>query len=173
MPPFLKIDFSEIPVLLGTFALGPLAGVVIELIKNLLHLTVSTTAGIGDLANFIVGCAYIIPAGLIYKRMKSRNGALIGLLTGVISMTLVASIANYYIFIPLYGIVLKFPVDAIIGMGNSVNGLIVSLKSLIAFGIAPFNIIKGIVISAVVLAIYKKVSPLLHSKYKQTVGSST
>lgn len=164
VPPFLKIDFSEIPVLIGTFALGPIAGIVIELIKNLLHLITTQTLGIGELANFLVGITFIIPAGLIYKKMKDRKGAIISLTMGIVSMTIFASLLNYYVFLPLYASVLKFPIDAVVGMGTQVNKNIVDAKSLIAFGIAPFNIFKGILISVLVMLMYKRISPLLRTK---------
>lgn len=164
LPTFLKIDLSEIPVLLGTFALGPVAGIIIELVKNLIHLTITSTAGIGELANFLVGITYVIPAGLIYKYVKNKKGAFIALVFGTVSMTIFASLLNYYVFIPLYGIVLKFPADAIIGMGTQVNKNIVSLKTFITLAIAPFNIVKGVVVSILVLLMYKRLSPLLHNK---------
>lgn len=164
MPGFLKIDFSEIPALLATFALGPLSGVAVELIKNLLHLLMTQTAGIGEMANFVVGCAMIVPAGLVYRRRKTRSGAFVALVVGIIAMCAAASIMNYFVLIPLYGLVLHFPLEAIIGMGTEANKSIVSLRTLIAYGIIPFNLIKGIGISLVMMLVYKKLSPILHVK---------
>ncbi|HEX3027780.1 MAG TPA: ECF transporter S component [Clostridia bacterium] len=166
MPPFLKIDFSEIPAMLAAFALGPIAAVIVELIKNLIHLTISSTTGIGELSNFLVGIAYLVPAGVIYKRIKSKKGAVISLIVGSISMAFFAAVLNYLLFIPLYGIVLNFPVNAVVGMGTEVNSLIVDLKTLIVFGIVPFNLIKSIIISALVLIMYKRLSPILHYQRK-------
>lgn len=162
-PVFLHIDFSDIPALLAAFALGPWSGAMVELIKNLIHLMITKTVGIGELANFIVGAAYVIPAGYVYKAMKNKKGALYGLIAGTVSMGIVASIFNYFVLLPLYATVLHFPIDAIVGMGTEANGAIVSVKSLVAYGILPFNLIKGIVVSIVVLLIYKKLSPLLHT----------
>ncbi|MCX8130523.1 MAG: ECF transporter S component [Clostridia bacterium] len=167
MPPFLKIDFSEVPVLLATFAMGPLSGIFVELIKNLLNLLATETAGVGEFANFFVGIAFVIPAGLMYKRNKSRNGALLAMSAGVLSMTVFASVFNYFVLLPMYSAVLHFPTEAIVGMGKEVNKYIVDVKSLIALGIAPFNIFKGVVVSVLVLIMYKKVSPLLHKTAKQ------
>lgn len=161
-PVFLKMDVSEIPVLLGAFSLGPSAGIIIELIKNLIHLLSTQTFGVGEMANFIVGSSMILPAGIIYKKYKSRQGAFIGLLTGIISMVLCAAFFNYYILIPLYETAFGIQMRQIILLGSKANENIVDLKSLIIYGIMPFNFIKGIVISLVTLLIYKKVSPILH-----------
>lgn len=162
MPPFLKIDFSEIPVLISAFALGPLSGVVVELIKNLIHLFMTQSAGIGEMANFFVGVSYILPAGLIYKYIKNKKGAVIGVISGTLVMVGFASIFNYFVFLPLYASLFKLPMDAIIQLGNNVNKNVVDVKTLIAFGIVPFNLIKGIIVSLIVLLIYKPLSPILH-----------
>ena len=103
MPPFLKLDLSEIIVLLGAFALGPLAGVAIELVKNLVHLPFSITGGVGEFANFVVGCALVVPAALVYKRNKTMKTAIKGLVIGSLSMVVLASLINYFVMIPLYG----------------------------------------------------------------------
>ncbi len=162
MPVFLKMDLSEIPVLVGTFALGPVAGVLIELLKNLFHALSTSTMGIGELANFIVGIAFVVPAGIIYNRKKGRSGALLALVVGGISMTVVAAIANYFVFIPLYQWALNWPLEAIIALGTKGNPSIVDLKSLIVLGIIPFNLLKAVIISVITVLIYKKISPILH-----------
>lgn len=162
MPPFLQLDFSEIPALLIAFSMGPLGGVMVELIKNLLHLMKTQTAGIGELANFLVGIFLVVPAGLIYQCNKSKKGAYLALFCGIVSMTIFASVFNYLVLLPLYAKVLGFSTEAIVAMGGQVNSMIVDIKTLIAFGIAPFNFIKGIIISLLVIMIYKRVSPILH-----------
>lgn len=162
LPWFLKLDFSEIPALLGAFALGPMVGVYISLIKNLLHLPYSQTAGIGEAANFLVGIAFIIPAGSLYKSNKTKQGAILGLATGILCMTLTATALNYWVLIPLYLAVLHIPQDVIVAMGQAANSRIVDLPTFVAFGVAPFNLIKGGILSAVTLLIYKRVSPILH-----------
>ncbi|ATW28288.1 ECF transporter S component [Candidatus Formimonas warabiya] len=162
MPPFMQIDLSEIPALLTAFSLGPGAGVLVELIKNILHLLKSQTAGIGELANFVVGIALVIPAGLIYKWNKSKKGAFLALVVGVVIMAAVASVFNYFVLLPLYARVLGFSTDAVISLGKQANHLIVDLKTLIAYGIIPFNIIKGFIVSVIVLVVYKRLSPVLH-----------
>jgi len=162
MPPFLQLDFSEIPALLIAFSMGPLGGVMVELIKNLLHLLKTQTSGIGELANFLVGIFFVVPAGLVYQLNKSKKGAYLALTCGVISMTFFASIFNYLVLLPLYAKVLGFPTEAVVAMTGQVNSMVVDAKTLISFGIIPFNVIKGIIISILVIMIYKRVSPILH-----------
>lgn len=163
MPTFLQIDFSEVPVLLASFALGPISAIFVELIKNILHLLLrNQTSGIGEMANFLVGIAFVVPAGLIYKKGKNKKTALSSLTVGTISMVIFASIFNYFVLLPLYASVLHFPTVAVVGMGTSANHMIVDVKTLIAFAIAPFNLLKGIIVSIIVIAIYKKLSPILH-----------
>lgn len=159
-PEFLKIDLSDLPALIGALSLGPMAGVLIELIKNLLNLlTKSSTGGVGELANFLVGISLIVPASIIYRKKRSIKTALIGLLMGTICMAIIGALSNYYILIPFYSNFM--PIDAIVAMGSKVNNYIVDLKSLILYAIIPFNLIKGLVVSVVTLTIYKKISPLL------------
>jgi len=161
-PAFLKIDFSDIPAILMTFSLGPVYGVLVELVKNLLHLFNTSSAGIGELANFLVGASYVVPAGIIYKFRRNKKGAWLGLAAGTVSMVIFASFFNYYFLLPIYAKVLNFPTEAVVAMGTEVNRHIVDTRTLIAYGIAPFNAVKGIVMSIVVALVYKKVSPLLH-----------
>ena len=161
MPVFLKMDLSEIPVLVGAFALGPLAGVLIELIKNLVHMTATTTAFIGEIANFLVGICFVLPASYIYRIRRSKNGAIMGLVAGTISMTTIAALLNYFITLPLYQKVLNLPMEAIVSMGTEANKAIVDMKTLIIYAFVPFNLLKSIIISVITLLIYKKISPLL------------
>ncbi len=162
-PGFLKLDISELPVLLGTFAFGPIAGILIELVKNLIHfLFNSSSGGVGEIANFIVGTALLVPAGMIYKLRKDKRHAMIGLVAGTLFMAAVGAAVNYWFLIPVYVTVMHFPLDAIIGMGTQALPAINSLGTLILYGIVPFNLFKGIVISVLTLLVYKRVSPLLH-----------
>jgi riboflavin transporter FmnP len=164
-PGFLKLDVSELPVLLGTFALGPVAGIVIEALKNLIHfLMKSSTGGVGEIANFIVGTAFLVPAGIIYRLKKDKRHALLGMMAGTVSMAVVGAAVNYWFLIPVYVSVMGFPMEAIIGMGTAALPAITDLKTLILYGIVPFNLFKGIVISVLTLLIYKRVSPLLHKR---------
>lgn len=169
-PTFLKLDLSELVVLLGGFALGPVAGILIELIKNLVHIAFTITGGVGELANFIVGCAFVVPAAMIYKRNKSIKNAVLGLAVGSVSMVIVAALVNYFVLIPLYvkifaeqfNIAPDKSLEGIVAEGTKNNKAIVDLKTLIMYGIVPFNLFKVIVVSLLTFATYKKVSPVLH-----------
>lgn len=163
-PSFYEIDFSEVPVLIGCFAMGPVAGAVIELIKILLNFVINgtATAGVGELANFIIGCGLCVPAGIIYRKMKTRKGAIIGMVTGTALMTFVGCFLNAYILLPTYAKAFGMPIDALVAMGTAVNGKITDLLTFVAFAVAPFNLLKGALVSLIVLLIYKKISPIFH-----------
>lgn len=163
-PSFYELDLSEIFVLLGGFAMGPLASVLIEFFKILLNLIINgtTTAFIGELANFITGCSLVLPATIIYKYNKSIKGALVGLLAGTLSLTVAGSMMNYFVLVPAYSILYNLPLESIIQMGSAVNPLICDLKTLIAFAVVPFNLLKGVVCSIVCMLLYKRVSKILH-----------
>lgn len=160
-PSFLQIDLSDIPALIGGFAMGPLAGLLIELIKNMIHLTMTTTLGIGEAANFIVGAAFVVTSAALYRKDKSRKNALISLIAGTLVMTLVAVVSNFYAFIPLYSKFL-FPLEAIIGASAEINKAVKDLYTLVVYTIMPFNLLKGVIVSGVTYLMYKKVSPLLN-----------
>ena len=157
-PAFLKIDLSDVVALVGGFAIGPVAGVVVQLIKVLLHFIIRTsTGGVGELANFIIGASFVFPAAFIYHMKKDKKHALVGLIVGTITMTIAGALANIYILIPFYANI--FPIEAIINMGTVINENITDVNSLVLYGITPFNIFKGIIISLVTMLIYKKISP--------------
>ena len=160
IPPFVKMDFSELPALLAAFSLGPVSGAAVCLIKNLVNLTMSSTNGVGELCNFLLGVCLVIPAGLIYKHKKSRSGALIGSLLGAAVMALLSIPVNYFISYPFYTAFM--PLDTIIGMYQSllpsVDGL---LACLIIFN-APFTLLKGLLDMVLAFLVYKPLSPLLH-----------
>ncbi len=158
-PGFLKIDISDLPALIGAFALGPIAGIAIEAIKNILHLLRTSTGGVGEIANFVIGIAMVVPAALIYKKSKTKVGAIIGLAVGVLSMAIMGGLANYFFLIPFYTNFM--PIDAIVGMGTAVNPNINSVVTLILYGIVPFNLFKGLIVSVVTMMLYKRISPIL------------
>ncbi len=162
-PSFLKLDVSDIPAVIGTFAMGPVAGILIELIKNILHgLLASTTMGIGEVANFIVGISYIIPLGFVYSKNKSFKGVVAGLILGTISMVVIACVFNYFILIPAYSsLVFKQPIQVFVDIANQINKLIINFETLIIFAIAPFNLIKGIIMSILGYWLYKILKPIL------------
>ncbi len=159
-PSFLTIDLSDIPALIGGFTLGPGAAIIIQLVKNILHfMTKTTTGGVGELANFLVGSAFVVPASIIYLKNKTKNGAILGMIVGIISMVLMGVVSNYYITLPFYT---KFmPMDKIIEMSAAANGAIVDMKTLILYAFVPFNILKGTVVSIIAGLFYKKLSPIL------------
>lgn len=166
VPVFYKIDFSEVPVLVGCFAMGPLAGAGIELIKNLLHVVISgtQTAGVGEVANFLIGCSLIMPAGWIYRKMHTKTGALAGMAAGTVLMTAVGGLLNAYVLLPVYAKAFGMPLDALVQMGTEVNAKITSVSTLVLFAVTPFNLLKGVLVSVIVLLIYKKISPVFRMK---------
>jgi riboflavin transporter FmnP len=162
MPPFLKFDFSELPVLIGAFAYGPVSAIMIELVKNLIHLPLTTTAGVGQLANFIAGVFFAGSAGLVYRFFKTRKGAVLSLVVGTLVMTFGTSLFNYFVLLRLYVILAGFPMEAIIGMAAKVNPKVADKETLIIWAFVPFNLFKGTVISILTLLIYKPISKLIH-----------
>lgn len=166
-PTFLKFDISDVPALIGSFALGPMAGVLVQLVKNLLNLLVegSGTGGVGEFANFLVGSIYVYTAGLLYYKNKTFKNAIIGMIIGVLAMTISISIINYYFMIPFYAKLFGLPIDKIVAMGSAVNKYVVDFKTLILYAVVPFNLFKGIIVTLVTLLIYKRVSPPLSSNY--------
>ncbi len=162
-PGFYKLDFSEIPVLICTFYLGPVAGVVCEFLKVVLKLLLkgTTTAFVGDFANFFVGCSFILPASMIYHAHKSRKSAIIGLTGGTLVMTVFGSLFNALYLLPAFSRLYNLPLDTIIGMGTAVNGHINSVSTLVLFAVVPFNIIKGVLVSILTVLLYKRIEQLL------------
>ena len=162
-PPFYELDFSEVPVLVGAFALGPMAGATIELVKILINLLINgtATAFVGEIGNYLLGCSFIIPAALIYKNRKTKKNALIAMLIGTIVMTVFGCFLNAYVLLPTYATAFGMPIDAIVGMGSAINANINDVMTFVIIAVAPFNIIKGIVVSVITLLIYKHISPIL------------
>ena len=162
-PPFYEMDLSEVPVLVGAFALGPMAGATIELIKILINLMINgtATAFVGEIGNYIIGCSFIIPAALIYKKRKSKKHALIGMIVGTIVMTIFGCFLNAYVLLPTYAAAFGMPIDVIVGMGTAINANINSVMTFVIIAVAPFNILKGVVVSVVTMLIYKHISPIL------------
>ena len=163
-PSFYKLDLSEIVVMIGAFAMGVVPGIFIELIKVLLNLLINgtITAGIGELANFVIGCSYIVPAALIYRHRKTLKTAILGMSIGTMSITIVGSLMNLFVLLPAYAALANIPFDTLIGMGTAVNPAITDVTTLVLFATAPFNLLKGVVCSVIVLLLYKRISPILH-----------
>lgn len=160
IPPFVEMDFSELPALLATFSLGPISGVAVCLIKNLIHALNSSTNFVGEVCNFLLGCCLVIPAGIIYKQNKTRKTALIATIIGTLSMTVFSIPINYFISYPFFTSLM--PLDQIIAAYQSllpsVDGL---LTCLIVFN-APFTMLKGALDAVLAFLIYKSLSPMLH-----------
>lgn len=160
MPPFLKFDFSTLPALIGGFAYGPVTGVAICFIKALLHLLRTDTGGVGELADFLASASLVLTATMVYRRGKTRKNAVLGMIFGVLAITVVGCLANWFILIPFYANVM--PMDQIIALCGKVNPLIQDRMGYVLFGAAPFNMIKGIIICVLTFLIYKKTSKILH-----------
>ena len=163
MPGFIKMDFSELPALIAAFALGPISGVAVCLVKNVINAFFSTTGLVGELSNFILGTLFVFPAGLIYQRLKGRKGALIGALAGALTMAVVSAFTNYYIVYPVY-MKLFMPLETILGMYQTINPNTKTLWQALWMFNVPFTFIKGMCSVLITFLVYKKLSPLLKGK---------
>jgi len=159
-PEFYKLDFSELPVMLCGFYLGPAATVACEAVKILLKLLLkgTSTAFVGDFANFVVGCSLVLPASVIYHTAKRRSTAIIGLVVGTACMTVFGSAFNAIYLLPKFAQLFQLPLDTIISMGNKINGSIHSLSTFVLLAVAPLNLVKGTAISVLTLLLYKRVA---------------
>lgn len=164
-PPFYELDFSEIPALIGAFAFGPVAGVMIEFCKILLKLMIkgTSTAFVGDLANFVIGCSLIMPASIIYSFKKTRKTAVLACVVGTLCMTIFGSAFNAIYLLPAFSKLYGMPLDTIVSMGTEVNGNISGVTTLVIFAVAPLNLLKGFIASGITLPTYKPLSPVLKS----------
>ena len=169
-PGFYKMDFSELPVLIGSFAFGPVAGVMMEFVKILLKLCVkgTSTAFIGDLANFVVGCSLILPASAVYSFKKTKKSAIIACIVGTLVMTVFGTAFNAVYLLPAFSKFYGMPMDAILAMGTEVNPLAKegSIVSFVVACVAPMNLIKGTLVSVVTLLIYKPLSPIIKTGHR-------
>ena len=165
-PEFYKLDFSELPVLLCGFYLGPSATVACEGIKILLKLLLkgTSTAFVGDFANFVVGCSLVLPATVLYHLHKSKHSALVGLVIGSICITVFGSAFNAIYLLPKFADLYGIPLEAIIGMGSKVNVRVNSVTSFVFFCVAPLNLVKSITVSALTMLLYKRVARPLFGK---------
>lgn len=163
-PGFYKLDISEMPVLICTFYLGPVAGVTAELLKVMVKLLIkgTSTAFVGDFANFVVGCSFILPASIIYHARPGKKTALVGMGVGTLVLTVFGSLFNGFYLIPKFAVLFGMPMDAIVAMGTKVNAAITDVWTLVAFAVVPFNLVKGVVVSALTFLLYKRISPILH-----------
>ena len=169
-PDFLAFDFSEIPVLIGTFALGPVWGVVIELLKNLLHLPATGTMGVGELSNFITGSIFVLTAGLIYNKIRTKKGAAISMAVATIILAATSVPVNAFINLPFYEAAMGFSLETVIGISAAVNPLVKDKVSLLLAVFVPFNLLKGTVVGIVTFFVYKPISKIINKTYDQTHG---
>lgn len=169
-PPFYELDFSELPILVGTFAFGPAAGVMMEFIKILLKLCIkgTSTAFVGDLANFVVGCSFIIPASAIYAFRKSKKSAISACIAGTLILTIFGTAFNAVYLLPAFSELFGMPMDTILGMGMDANPLVKegSIVSFVVACVAPLNLLKGASVSIVTLLIYKPLSPIIKTGHR-------
>lgn len=158
-PSFARMDLSDFPALVGAFAFGPVAGVLIELVKNVLQLFSTSTGGVGELANFLMGASFVFTAGLIYKRNKNKKNAWIGCIAGSIVMGIAAAFTNYFILLPLFEQFM--PIDQLIASFGEFIPFIRTKLDVVLFNAFPFNLLKGLVISVFTILVYKRLSPVL------------
>ncbi len=164
-PAFYKLDFSEVPVMIGSFALGPLSGVLIELIKILIKFVIkgTQTAGVGELANFIIGVSFVLPASIYYRNGKTKKRALIGMAIGGAAMIVVGCLVNAFVLLPTYAAAFGMPMDTLISMGTAVNSAVNSVLTFAVLCVAPFNLVKALIVSFITFILYKRISVLIHS----------
>lgn len=162
-PSFYKFDFSELPALIAGFAYGPVAGVMVELIKVLLKLLFkgTSTAFVGEIANFIIGCGLILPASIIYRFKKTKKTAVISCLAGTLTITLVGSLLNAFYLIPAFAKLYGMPIEAIVEIGTKINPAITSISSLVLMCVVPLNLLKGVAVSLITILVYKHISHLI------------
>jgi len=162
-PSFYKFDFSDMPALIGGFAAGPMVGVMIEFIKVTLNILIQgpTPGFVGEIANFVVGAAFIVPATVIYRFKKSRKSALISCLVGTACIMIVGSTLNAFFLLPAYAIAYGVDIDFFIAAGAEINPAISNIFTFCALAVAPFNLLKGVADSALTFLVYKQLSPIL------------
>ncbi|MBN1777395.1 MAG: ECF transporter S component [Clostridiales bacterium] len=167
--PFYKLDLSNLPVLLGTFAMGPVVGSVTLLIKSAVGLFTSTSQGVGELADFLLGLAMVLPVGFLYRKKKSRGTAVLGMAVGGVAATVAGVLLNYFLLIPFFAALFGIQVDVIIAMGTKMIPAVDSLWKFVWFVTAPFNLIKWSVIALVTGLVYKPLSPILHGRKNRLI----
>lgn len=168
-PPFYELDFSEIPVLICGFAFGPAAGVIAEFLKVLIKLFLksTSTAFVGDFANFVVGCTMILPATVIYHLKKNKKMAVLACVGGTIFMAVFGTAFNALYLIPAFAKLYKMPLDVIIGMGTEINAAIDNIITFVIICVAPLNLIKGAMISVLTMLLYKPLSPIIKEGHRR------
>lgn len=170
-PSFYGLDLAEVPILVGSFALGPLAGMVMEFVKILIKLVLkpTSTGFVGEFANIVVGCALVLPAGLVYRFKKTKKGAVAGMIAGTITMSVVGVVINALVMLPFYSNFM--PLENIIAAGAAINPAVSNIWTFAIICVGPFNIIKGVVVSLITALVYKRISVIIHGvNTERTMG---
>lgn len=162
IPSFIKMDFSELPALIASFSMGPVSGVAVCLIKNLVHLPMTTSGGVGNLANFLLGSAFVIPAGWLYRHKKGRVGALLGSLTGAAVSAVLSFPLNLFLTYPIYTKLM--PLEEIIGMYQAILPFVDTVEGCLLIFNLPFTLLKGILVTALTFLVYKPLSGFIKGK---------
>ncbi len=165
MPSFIKLDFSELPALIGSFAMGPLSGILICLIKNLFNLLHTTTGGVGELSNFLLGAVFVGTAGIFYKIKKGKKAALLGAFAGAVAMALFCIASNYFLVYPFYMNVMGMPEQVILGMYQAINPKIDSILEALIYFNFPFTFCKAMISVVITFLIYKRISPVIKGNF--------
>lgn len=163
-PSFAKMDVSDLPALIAAFAFGPIWGVAVELVKNTLQLISTNTAGVGELANFLMGSSLVFTAGLVYNKRKTKRTAMIGCAVGSVAMAFAAGVLNYFVLLPVYETFM--PLEQVIASFAAFIPFIKTKLDVVLWNAVPFNLLKGLVISIVTMLIYKPLTPILKGRYE-------
>jgi riboflavin transporter FmnP len=169
IPGFLTLDFSDLPALIGMMMYGPVAGIIIETIKNILHVLLSgslTVVPVGEMANLAAGSILIVVAWLFYRRKKSVSALAVGMAVATITMTLIMAVANYYLIFPGYARFLGFSVDQAVSFARAANRSINNLLTLIVYGVMPFNLLKGMLLTLLIIPVFARLRRFIESKRK-------
>ena len=167
IPSFIKFDFSELPAIITSFAFGPIYGILVCLLKNLIHLFFTTSGGVGELSNFVLGAIFVGTAGCIYKFNKTRTGALLGAVIGAAVMPVISVATNYFFVYPAFSVIYGLPMEVILGMYKAILPSTDNLFEALAVFNVPFNFVKGMIDAAICFIIYKKVSPLIKTGFQK------
>ena len=163
MPSFIKMDLSELPALIASFTFGPVSGVTVCLIKNLINLFFTTTGGVGELSNFLLGTMFVAPAGFIYQKMKTKKGAMFASVVGAATMAVLSIFTNYFITYPVYANLMA-PMEAIIGAYQAINPNVETLIDALVWFNMPYTFVKGMLSVVITMLIYKPLAPILRGK---------
>ena len=169
-PSFYGLDLAEVPIMVGTFALGPVAGVIMEIVKVMIKLLLkpTSTGFVGEFANIAIGCALVVPAGLVYRFKKTKKGAMIGMVVGAVFMSVAGIVINALVMLPFYSNFM--PLETIIAAGAAINPAVSNVWTFAIICVGPFNLIKGFVVSLITSLVYKRISVMIHGIGNKSVS---